>query len=79
MLFSSSRNEPTFVWVIPGSIRDVSSMSETTEMTNGERCVVISDKGFYPLDNIKKLRKRHLPFIIQLKRNSPLISGGRRA
>ena len=75
MLFSSSRNEPTFVSVIPGSIRDVSSMSETMEMANVERCVVISDRGFYSLDNIKKLRKRHLHFIIPLKRNSSLISG----
>ena len=73
MLFSSSRNEPTFVRVIPGSIRDVSSMAETIDMANVERCVVISDKGFYSIDNVKKLKNRHLSFIIPLRRNSSLI------
>ena len=73
MLFSSSRNEPTFGRVIPGSIRDVSSMAETIDMANVERCVVISDKGFYSIDNIKKLKNRHLSFIIPLRRNSSLI------
>ncbi len=73
MLFSSSRNEPTFVRVIPGSIRDGSSMAETIDMANVERCVVISDKGFYSIDNIKKLKNRHLSFIIPLRRNSSLI------
>ena len=73
MLFSSSRNEPTFVRVIPGSMRDVSSMAETIDMANVERCVVISDKGFYSIDNVKKLKNRHLSFIIPLRRNSSLI------
>ena len=50
-------------------------MSETMEMASVERCVVISDKRFYSLDNIKKLRKRHLHFIVPLERNSSLISG----
>lgn len=76
MLFSSSRREPTFIRIIPGSIRDVSTMKATMLMAGVERCVIIADKGFYSAENIKKLRKMHLSFIIPLKRNSSLIPGG---
>ncbi|AKA48031.1 hypothetical protein IX51_01780 [uncultured archaeon] len=73
MLFSSTRREPTFIRIIPGSIRDVSTMKATMIMAGVERCVIIADKGFYSADNIKKLRKLHLDYIIPLKRNSSLI------
>ena len=73
MLFSSTRNEPTFIRILPGSIRDVSAMSGTMEMAGVEKCVIIADKGFFSADNVKKLRKRHLSYIIPLRRNSSLI------
>ncbi len=73
MLFSISRDEPTFIRVIPGSIRDVTALVATMDMAGIERCVVILDKGFYSLDNVKKLRSRHLSFIMPLRRNSSLI------
>jgi transposase len=73
MLFSVSREEPTFMRVIPGSIRDVTALVGTMEMAGIEKCVVILDKGFYSLDNIKKLRSKHLSFIMPLRRNSSLI------
>jgi transposase len=73
MLFSVSREEPTFMRVIPGSIRDVTALVATMEMAGVERCVVILDKGFYSLDNIKRLKSRHLSFIMPLRRNSSLI------
>ena len=73
MLFSSTRTMPTFVRILPGSIRDVTAMANTIDMAGVERCVIVSDKGFFSSDNIKKLRKRHLNFIIPLRRNSSLI------
>ena len=73
MLFSSSRTMPTFVRVLPGSIGDVSAMSETIDMAGVEKCVIVADKGFFSSDNIKRLKNKHLSYIIPLRRNSSLI------
>ncbi len=73
MLFSSSRTMPTFIRIIPGSIRDVTAMSATIEMAGVERCVIIADKGFFSNNNVKKLRSMHLSYIVPLRRNSSLI------
>ena len=73
MLFSSTRIMPTFVRILPGSIRDVSAMSKTIDMAGVEKCVIVADKGFFSSDNIKRLKNKHLSYIIPLRRNSSLI------
>ncbi len=73
MLFSSKRPMPTFVRILPESIRDLSAMSKTMDMAGVEKCVIIADKGFFSSDNIKNLKSRHLSYIIPLRRNSSLI------
>lgn len=73
MLFSSTRTMPTFVRVLSGSIADVSAMSKTIDMAGVKKCVIVADKGFFFADNIKRLRKNHLSYIIPLRRNSSLI------
>ncbi len=73
MLFSSNRTMPTFIRVLPGSIRDVSAMANTIEMAGIEKCVIVADKGFFSSDNIKRLKKKHLSYIIPLRRNSSFI------
>ena len=61
MLFSSTRTMPTFVRIIPGSVRDVSAMSETIDMAGIDKCVIVADKGFFSADN-----KYNLPKFISL-------------
>ena len=73
MLFSSTRTVPTFVRILPGSIRDVSAMSETIDKAGVEKCVMVADKGFFSSDNIRNLKRKHLSYIIPLRRNSSLI------
>ena len=73
MLFSSTRTMPTFVRILPGSIRDVSAMVNTIDMAGVEKCVIVADKGFFSEDNLNELKKRNLSYIIPLKRNSLLI------
>ena len=73
MLFSETRTMPTFIRILPGSIRDVSAMSRTIDIAGVEKCVIVADRGFFSSDNIKKLKNKHLNFIIPLKRNSSLI------
>ena len=73
MLFSSTRTMPTFVRILPGSIRDVSAMLKTIEMAGIDRCVIVADKGFFSSDNIKKLKNKRLSYTVPLRRNSSLI------
>ena len=73
MLFSATRTMPTFVRILPGSIADVSAMAKTIDMAGVERCVIVADKGFFSADNVNKLKRKHLSYIIPLKRNSSLI------
>ena len=44
MFFSSTRTMPTFVRILPRSIRNVSAMSETIDMAGVEKCVIVADK-----------------------------------
>jgi transposase len=73
MLFSATRTMPTFIRILPGSIRDVSAMANTIDMAGVEKCVIVADKGFFSADNVNKLKKKHLSYIIPLRRNSSLI------
>ena len=73
MLFSATRTMPTFVRILPGSIRGVSAMAKTIDMAGVEKCVIVADKGFFSADNVNKLKKKHLSYIIPLRRNSSLI------
>ena len=73
MLFSSTRIKSTFVRILPGSIEDVTAMANAIDMVGVERCVIVADKGFFSADNVKKLKKRYLSYIILLRRNSSLI------
>jgi len=73
MLFSATRTMPTFVRILPGSIRDVSAMAKTIDMAGVERCVIVADKGFFSSENVNKLKRKHLSYIIPLRRNSSLI------
>ena len=60
MLFSSTRTMPTFVRILPGSIRNVSAMSKTIEIAGVEKCLIVADKGFFSSGNKKALKKNHL-------------------
>ena len=73
MLFSSTRTMPTFVRILPGSIRNVSAMSKTIEIAGVEKCLIVADKGFFSSGNKKALKKNHLIYIIPLIRNSSLM------
>jgi len=74
MLFSSTRTVPTFVRLISGSIRDVSATANTIDMADVERCVIVVNNGFFSTDNIKKLKKKRLSYIVPFRRRSSIIT-----
>jgi len=39
-------------------------------MAGVERCVIVADRGFFSFKNVNKLKRKHLIYIIPLRRNS---------
>lgn len=75
-LFSLDKHMPAYFRIVPGSIRDVSSLILTVKEANVTNTVLIGDKGFYSEKNILELekeKKEKLHYILPLKRNSSLI------
>ncbi len=73
LLFSSDLKVPTYVRLLPGSVRDVSTIKNTIELADINNVVFIADRGFYSDTNIKALKKDNMSYVIPLKRNSLLI------
>lgn len=75
-LFSLDEHMPAFFRLLPGSLRDVSSLVLTVKEAGVKNAVLIGDKGFYSQDNIldlDELGNGYLHYIFPLKRNSSLI------
>lgn len=73
LLFSLDRMQPMFYRLLPGSIRDVSSLLLSIEESGVKDIIIIGDKGFYSENNTKELDIGHRKYIFPLKRNSLLI------
>jgi transposase len=73
LLFSMDRMKPIFYRLVPGSIRDVSSLLLSMEESSVKDIILVGDKGFYSDDNIKELGLKKIRYILPLKRNSLLI------
>jgi transposase len=73
LLFSLDRMQPMFYRLLPGSIRDVSSLLLSIEESGVKDIIIIGDKGFYSENNTKELDFGHRNYILPLKRNSSLI------
>lgn len=73
LLFSLDRMQPMFYRLLPGSIRDVSSLLLSIEESGVKDIIIIGDKGFYSENNTKELDIGHRKYIFPLKRNNLLI------
>lgn len=75
-IFSLDKHSPAYFRMIPGSVRDVSSLILTVQESGVKDVVLIGDKGFYSEDNVKDieaLEKAKIHYIFPLKRNISLI------
>ncbi|MFZ2070046.1 MAG: transposase [Halobacteriota archaeon] len=73
MIFSFDKTQPGFFRMIPGSIRDVSTVVATVKELDLKEIVFIGDKGFSSEDNAQAFSAAELKYILPLKRNSTLI------
>ena len=72
-MFSTDKSLPLFYRILPGSVRDVSSLKVTIKESGIKDIIIIADKGFYSENNIGLLEENKLKYILPLKRNSSLI------
>jgi len=72
-MFSPVKRLPLFYRILPGNVRDVSSLKATIKESRIKDVIVIMDKGFYSKNNLSLLEKEKLNFILPLKRNNSLI------
>lgn len=69
---------PLFYRIIPGSIRDVSTMDESLSrlgLIDVKRLHLVMDKGFYSEENIDALYKRHIRFAVGIPFTASLARG----
>jgi transposase len=72
LLFSLDKMRPIYYRMLAGSIRDVSSLIISMAESGVKNIVLVSDKGFYSLDNINEI-SGNVNYILPLKRNSHFI------
>jgi len=73
LIHSLDNHMPAYFRLLPGSLTDVSAVSLTVKEAGIKNAVLVGDKGFYSEDNIKKLKKQSVKYVLPLKRNSTLI------
>lgn len=73
LLYSLDKNLPTFFKVLPGSVRDVSSLINAVRESKVTEAVFVSDRGFTSENNWDFFEKNNLKFIFPLRKNSSLI------
>jgi Transposase DDE domain len=74
LLLSLEKKTPSFFRLVPGNIRDVSTVAISVREAGLTAALVIGDKGFYSEPNIMALEKDQLKYLLPLKRNSTLVS-----
>ena len=74
LLLSLEKKTPSFFRLVPGSIRDVSTVVASVREAQLSKALLIGDKGFYSEPNVAALEEDKLEYVLPLKRNSSLIS-----
>lgn len=72
-VFSASLGLPVFYRLLPGNVREVKAIRLTLQESQVTDCILVADKGFYSIENVKTLRDDNLHYIIPLRRNNILI------
>lgn len=70
LIFSHDRMKPVYFRLLPGSIKDVSSLKATIKEGNISNALFVGDKGFHSFGNVKMFEEQKLKYILPLKRNN---------
>ena len=72
LLYSIDVSIPTMILVIPGSLRDITSLYATVEEAGIEGKVLVLDRGFFSSDVLDFLSNKKVSFVLPARRNSQL-------
>ena len=72
-VFSVGLQLPIYYRISAGNIKDIKAFKLSLKESNIKDAVIIADKGFYSITNIKELNAGNLKFIIPLRRNNKFI------
>lgn len=72
-IYSADQHMPVFYRFLPGNKRDVKAFKNTIGIAHIKHAVIICDKGFYSVANVRLMKEAQLDFIIPLKRDNRLI------
>ena len=70
LIFSHDRMKPVYFRLLPGAIRDVSSIKATIAEGKISNALFVGDKGFHSFGNVEMFEKEKLQYILPLKRNN---------
>jgi transposase len=72
-LFSVDKASPLYYRVLPGNIKDVSSLKLSIQEIGIDKVIIVVDKGFVSKENIEMLKSLSVKFIMPLRRDNAMI------
>ncbi len=78
LLVSVDDNLPSMIRVVPGNIKDVSTLKTSLSEFDMAKLTLVMDRGFFSEDNMDELIENKVNFILPARRNSKLYSIAKR-
>lgn len=73
LIYNLSGHVPVFLKLLPGSIRDVSSLQNAVVEAGFEDVMIVVDKGFWSSANFEALEESELGYLAAVRRNANLL------
>lgn len=75
-IYSLEQQIPIYYKVTPGNVRDVIAMKDALKESGLKKVVVVGDKGFYSVTNVRLMDEQRFSYLLPLKRNDTMIDYG---
>ena len=73
-IYEAKSLQPLFYRLLPGNIREVSTLKNALLESGIQQCIFIADKGFYSENNQKELERNNIPYLLPLRRNNKKVN-----
>ncbi|MFB6197977.1 MAG: transposase [Halobacteriaceae archaeon] len=74
LVYNLTAHVPVFLKLLPGSLRDVSTLENALAEANFGDAIVVVDKGFWSSQNFEELQASQLGYLAAVPRNSSLLT-----
>ncbi|MDR2822375.1 MAG: transposase, partial [Acholeplasmatales bacterium] len=73
-VFDTISKEPLYYEVLPGNVIDKTAFIQVLDRLDTKRAIIIVDKGFNTIENVKYLKTNNINYIVPYNDNSTLIT-----